>query len=77
MWLWKYKVAVYDEQVGEYKEKGVVCGEALNDAVEQLSTYYGDDLLNLYIEPAGDCEDIYVLESTYKDMYDKMMASSH
>ena len=60
MWMWKFKITGYESEIGEYTEEGLVCGEALVDAVNNLSEYYGPEMCNLFIEPAGECENVYV-----------------
>lgn len=76
MWLWKFKVNGYDEAFGEFTDEGVVCGEDLVGAVSNLSDYYGDNMFDIYVAPAGESEDVYITGSTLDSPAQNVVADS-
>lgn len=67
MFMWKYKVHGYDGE-NEYTEEGVTCGESFVDAMKEIETYYGKDIIDVSLEYASDAEcGVYVLNTTVQN----------
>lgn len=66
MYFYKYKVNGYGEDVGEYIHEGLVYGMNFTEAVDILENYYDNEIINLYVEPAGEEDSPYLLNEQYK-----------
>ena len=66
MRLWEYKITGYGVDVGEFIHEGVIYGQNYVEAVDCLENYYMNEINTLYIEPAGDTDEPFVLKEQYK-----------
>lgn len=67
MYLWRFSLGGYNFEAGKYQHEGLTIGESYTEAVEGLEKWYGDDIVNLYIEPATDEYEPYLLNSKYEN----------
>ncbi len=68
MFMWKYTVHGYGGiDVGDYIETGISFGGNLKEVVGHLEGWYGDEIVKLEIEVAGDDGEPYVLERTVQN----------
>ena len=47
LWMYKYIVEAYIEYVSDksFIESGIICATTYTDAMEKLTTYYGEDAI--------------------------------
>ena len=66
MWYYKYKILAMDEiQNKEVYLKGIIAGETMADALEALSDYYGDTIINILTFTAV-CETVFEFDAVGK-----------
>lgn len=66
MYFWKFKIEGFENEVGNYKHKGLIYGENFTEAVDNLENYYGNEICALHIEPIGEVGEPYFLEQQYE-----------
>ena len=73
MYLWKFTVNGWGDDVGEYTHKGLVCGENFTEAVNNLENYYYNEINTLYIECCGEENEPYLLKTQYSIKSEEVM----
>lgn len=66
MYFFKYKLNGWAEDTGEYIHEGLICGENLTEAVDNLENWYGNEISELHIEYIGEKGEPYLLNTQYK-----------
>ena len=50
MYIWKYCITYYDDDKSQkHDSSGLIIGDKYNEAMEKLTYYYGNDIVNVTI----------------------------
>lgn len=66
MYLLKYKIEGWSEDINKFIDEGLTCGKSLTDVVKRLENYYGGEINKLSIEFIGKEDEPYLLNEQYK-----------
>lgn len=66
MFFWKFKIMCWASDIGEFVHEGLTYGATFTEAMESLESWYGDEIMEVYLECITEDGEPYVLNEEIK-----------